>query len=876
MRIIRKTFLWLLILICFFIVQGLFLIYLYEDDIKQAALKKLNEQLNTEIKVGRIDLSLFDNFPFVSLTFPDVNIRSTLKDEPYSLLEARKVSMLFNLFDLYFKNYRIRTARIEDGELYIKVNRNGEDNYHIWKTSSSSGETVFSLSIKDIELENVRVHYVDDQLDQQYNFLAKNVHLSGNFTDKEYDLSLAGDLNAALVRIDTITYLKDRDLNASLVLNINTSQNRYTFKKGELQLRDLALLVQGSVSNRSGMSVLDLSVQGRNLTVQSLLNIVPSEFTRYLSGYHSKGDMSFNAIIKGQLSESLSPGVIIDFSVKNGEITSDKLGKTFKNVQIQAIYTNGTRHSLGSSSLHVKKLSAKMDDNPFTASLSITDFNMPFMDLRLDGTIGLSGLFGFLENSKVRNAGGSVAINATYRGLITDFKDRSRISKTSASGTIKLSACHFAIENSPLSFENLNGNFSISNNTLEVRNFSGVISSSDFLFNGSFINLLPFILGDTEPVIIDAALTSKRFNLDELLLVSAASQTDDSVYRFRISPRISCRFKTSFEQFSFRRFTATNVNGVFAINNQVLQTDFLALNAMDGQIYIKGSIDASRKSLVNIKAESSIQKVNIRQLFYQCENFGQEVLVDKNLNGRLSAKMQLSSLWKEDLSIYQDQVKVKSAVLIEDGQLINFEPMMALSKFVHVNELKNLRFSALQNEIEIRDRKIVIPAMEIQSNALNLTLSGTHDFDNRIDYQLKILLSELISKKLKSRGDDEFGVVEDDGSGKTALYLRMTGLASDPVFTLDKKAVKQKIALDLQNERKEVKQVLKDEFEGWFSKDKQLNNVGEEGAADWEKDIPQPKRGAKPEVTAEVKELKDPNKKGWQKIKEKLNEPLEE
>ena len=39
----------------------------------------------------------------------------------------------------------------------------------------------------------------------------------------------------------------------------------------------------------------------------------------------------------------------------------------------------------------------------------------------------------------------------------------------------------------------------------------------------------------------------------------------------------------------------------------------------------------------------------------------------------------------------------------------------------------------MPNYLENKDQNLYLPAMLIQSNALNLTMSGTHSFDNDID-----------------------------------------------------------------------------------------------------------------------------------------------
>jgi hypothetical protein len=113
--------------------------------------------------------------------------------------------------------------------------------------------------------------------------------------------------------------------------------------------------------------------------------------------------------------------------------------------------------------------------------------------------------------------------------------------------------------------------------------------------------------------------------------------------------------------------------------------------------------------------------------------------------------------------------------------------------------------------VRISNRKIFIPNMEINSSALNITGSGTHDFDNMIDYKLQLLLSDILGKKVKDQ-NTEFGQIEDDGLGKTKLFLTMKGQVDDPKFGYDKKGVVQKIKSDFKADGQNLKNILKQEF----------------------------------------------------------------
>ena len=99
---------------------------------------------------------------------------------------------------------------------------------------------------------------------------------------------------------------------------------------------------------------------------------------------------------------------------------------------------------------------------------------------------------------------------------------------------------------------------------------------------------------------------------------------------------------------------------------------------------------------------------------------------------------------------------------------------------------------------------------------MNITASGTHNFDNIVDYRLRLLLTNVLGKKVQS--NSEFGEIEDDGLGRTQLLISMKGPVDNPHFGYDKKGVKEKIKTDIVQEKKNLKKILKEEF-GMFKKD---------------------------------------------------------
>ena len=133
-------------------------------------------------------------------------------------------------------------------------------------------------------------------------------------------------------------------------------------------------------------------------------------------------------------------------------------------------------------------------------------------------------------------------------------------------------------------------------------------------------------------------------------------------------------------------------------------------------------------------------------------------------------------------------MKAQADISISNGELIQFDPMLRLSKYIDVDELRHIRFKTLENVIHIDDRKVIIPEMAIHSTAFNIAVSGTHHFDNQFDYRMKVLLSEvLFNKARKKRNEiDEF-IMEENEKDKTTIPLIISGTPDNYEVKFDRK-----------------------------------------------------------------------------------------
>ena len=240
------------------------------------------------------------------------------------------------------------------------------------------------------------------------------------------------------------------------------------------------------------------------------------------------------------------------------------------------------------------------------------------------------------------------------------------------------------------------------------------------------------------------------------------------------------------------------------VKNEMAVSRNFALETMGGGLELSGIVDAKNKKAIDVVTTAKLTDISIDSAFYVFENFKQDFIQDRHLKGKASADISMEMTLDQHLQLFPETLIADIGVMIKKGELNNFEPMKKLNRYLDDESLSKLRFSDLKNDIHIEKKTIYIPQMDIRSNATDLTISGTHTFDQHIDYRI---VTPLRRKKLK---DPESQLaIEEDPRGGPKLFLKITGTTDDYKISYDTEAVKRKIVSDFKKEVQELKDAFK-------------------------------------------------------------------
>lgn len=847
-KIVRRIILFFFILAAI-ILGGLSTIALkFQDEVKSLIVHELNKHLDTEIIIdGKdIDFTIIKNFPYASVDFNNVKALEAIKSKHKdTLFTARSISLQFNVIDIFHENYHIKKVRIEDVNINIEIYENGNDNYHFWKTKENKDTAaLFSFALEEIVFEQVHLKYNNYKSKQHLDILIKNSKLSGEFSNDNFSLETESALLVNKINIDKVNYLNKKRIHLSVEIEVDNKEKSYQINKGEIEIEKLLFLLSGSVvkekRDNKGINI-DMGIEGENIDIKSILSLIPKQHKKIISEYKSTGEFYFNASIKGLLSNNKTPQLTSDFGIKDAKITQIKSGITLDNVNLKGHYTNGKRSKNIRSALTLSPFSATINKGTFSGDITLNNLSDPSIVAKIKAKLLLEELQFFLKIDTIESITGELSIDAIFKGKWKNI-DAKNYKEISTKGDLTVSNMNAKLKNNALNFTNINGNFSFDNNDLRVNSMEGNVSDSDFKIKGFFRNIIGYALKNNQSITIDVALTAKKINLDELLANNEEDKATDSKYKLQFSENLDIRLLSTIEHLVFRKFEATNIKGLIGIENKILEADQINLTTMDGDVILSGAVDGRNPDKLLLTCKAAIDKINATKLFYQFENFAQASITDKNIKGQLYAKVKLSSEFSPGLIMNMDKLHAVIDMTIQKGELNNVEAMKNLSRFIALKELSNIRFSTLKNSFEIKERSLSFPKMEIKSSAMNVDIAGTHSFDNEIDYKIKLSLNELLSKKAirAKKQNEEFGKIEDDGLGRTNIFLSMTGTVDDPIIKYDKKEAIVDIKQDIKKEKKEVKQLLKEEF-GLFKKDTTLKapvkKKKQKFAIEWEEEM---------------------------------------
>ena len=821
-QFIKRIFQTFLAISLLLLISGFVVTYFFSEKVENKVVSKIQEQMTSELQLGEVAFSLYEKFPSASVKITNLLAFEKEGFDNDTLFYAKETYIELSIFDIILNKIDIKTVVVSEGEINIKYDYENSPNFAIFKTNEESKN--------QLTLDNVLLLNTD--INCQTKSIAINLHTTqAMLVFKEEKLALNAKLFSEILKVNSRDYIHKK--NVKLLATLSLKKDSIFIQEGSIvHIEDVKAELSGGIFHSN---TVDLNFSCEQQELVAVIEHTPEYLKSIYSSFQANGKISCNGNIKGLVSNESNPSLNMSCYIEKGNLNLKSRPFILKGVSLSGKITNGDEQNFRTTNIEITQFDAKTENGFLKGNFTIQNLNKYYLTANLSSSWDLAEINHYFEDSPFFNLQGNLIANTQYSGYISfDKKFKNHFLRAQHTSSTTFENASFSYKNFPLGFNFQSANCVFRNaNVVEVKSSAFTIADSDLNFDGDITDLIAYILNKKDEIDVTGDLNSTYIKFDELLTLKDLSEGKGTG---TMPTWINANLNTNITTFSYDDFIASEITGTLAYKNMTLTGENMLLNSLNGNIAGNFKFYESANNKLKLFSQLNLTRLNIRNAFLAFDNFKQDFITAKHIKGVGTAEIQMQSSWKPGFIFEEEELKVKSHLIIEKGELIHFKPLESLSDYVSLDDLKEVKFSTLENTIEIDNKVITIPTMEIKSSALSVFVSGTHTFEQEINYRIKLLLSELMSTKFRKKNTrikkTEFGEVEENGKIFNTIYFKMTGNSEDPNISFDGIRFREDVQKGITKEKETITNIIKEEI--LLNKEKEKVEQGQDVIIEWD------------------------------------------
>ncbi|MEM7551619.1 MAG: AsmA-like C-terminal region-containing protein [Bacteroidota bacterium] len=681
-----------------------------------------------------------------------------------------------------------------------------------------SGNFEASVSVKNFESPDI-----DVQLNSEF-----NLDFLTEFFDIQNLENVSGNISLQMNFHDIIDLSEPEKsierLNESYFTELKVKDLNFNSTDYPLPIRDVNIYATMN-GHEANINQFDFKIGKSDMAIKAIISDLPAII------HHTDIPVEAMLDIKSSLVD------IEELSRKKGDSTVIK--EKIQDLDIQFKFNSSARAFTESPNLpigefFIEKLSANFANYPHRLHDFKADVLIDSVDFKVIDFTGMIDESDFHFNGKLNNYDlwfdekptGTTRVDFTlnssklqladlfsYGGenyVPKDYREESFVGlNISASSTLefkeKLHSAKLMIDDvraymkvHKMQFDDFSGEFFMDSTQFKVRDFGGKLGNSEF--NTNLVYFRKRLNTDQSH---SFSLESKKLDFDQLfsyqppaLQTEIKPENKEEEFNIFELPFSNMNFSFDIEKMNYHRYLIDDfiLKGRMQTDHYVY-VDTMALRAAGGQLGLNGYFNGSDPKSIYFSPNMEVENVDLDELLFKFENFGQDHLVSENLSGALTGKLDGKIRMHADMVPVIDNSELNIDFKVVNGSLNNYTAFEALSGYFTDKNLSKIRFDTLRNELEVKNGKLIIPSMNINSTLGYFEVSGEQSIDQEMEYYVRIPLKviakagikKLFGKKDQDNSDQVDEIQYRDEDKRTRfLNLKITGTPDDYDVSLGK------------------------------------------------------------------------------------------
>ena len=729
-------------LIIIFLIALFTIPYFFKDQIKAKIAQAINEKVDAKVAFSDADLSLIKNFPNATVSLDSlviINKAPFAGDTLVSLGELNLKMSIKELFKGENEGIKIDGISSKNGLINIIFNKDGVGNYDIALKDNTSKDNKKSkplhLNIQNYKIENFKFKYFDEASKIKMVIDSLNHEGTGDFAASKLDLVTKSTAKVSL-DMDKVNYMKNVALTLDAVLGIDLEKSKYTFKENKALINQLPLEFDGFIQLVDAGQEYDLKFKTPTSSFKNFLGVIPSAYAASLDNVKTTGDFTIIGFAKGLYSETTVPKFNIDITSKNASFKYPDLPKTVQNITIDTKIINETG-ILNDTYVNLDQLSFQIDQDVFNAKAKITNVTEnAIVDAALKGTINLANLTKAYPIKLAKPLSGILKADVTTKFDMASV-EKSEYQKINNAGTMSLSGFNYADENGKtMNISTALVQFNLSQ--VNLKQFDATTGKSDISITGVLENFYGFIFRNQE-LKGNFFMNSKQLAVADFMTAGDDSKADGKKPdAMKIPAFLNCSLTAKANTVLYDNLTLRDVSGKLIVKDEKVTLENVKTSIFGGTIGVNGAVSTKGKVPV-FDMDLKLNQVDIAQSFTQLDMLKKIAPIAGIVNGKLNSTIKLNGNLTESMS---PDLKTLTGDLL--GQLLsttvnsaNSTLLTAVASNIKFIDVSKINLNDIKAAITFKDGKVNVKPFDIKYKDIKATISGTHGFDQSMNYSLK-------------------------------------------------------------------------------------------------------------------------------------------
>lgn len=762
-RVALKLFAW---------IAGIYLLVLFaagiyinskKKEIMQFVSQQMEEKLHGKASISDLDISVWHRFPNIAFSITGFSLSDSLYNKP--LLSAQKISTTFSLFRLISSNKSVKNLIIEDGEFHLFTDSNGYSNKYLLQlkkknvpVQNQNGNG--TIEIDKIAIRNFLVMIEDRPANKEISMLVNKLQASVEDDGKGMNIKMKETITMKKglgFNLSKGAYVEGQTLEANWDLQLDKTTKTLSFEKTTVKINDHPFIMTGKFVFDKTNPLFSISFDVKDLAYENANKIITAAIREKTGLVQMKGPLDIQGSISGSLLPS-EPAVNINWQTKNNTLITPVV--TFDNCSFSGNFMN----SVHKDSLHTDP-NSKITFYHFEGdwdgvylggkNITITNLLEPRLHFSLHSDCKLEALDNKFALKDILFKGGTADLNLFYDGPLT--KDNIMLEDLEGQLNIK----DGMIEYVPRSFvfTNCNGDVGFFKDSISMRKFTCSYLNNKLEASVEGRNIRrKFVNNDiSQEAVIKCMVRSSFLNLEDFNpLFAPVKQRSKSV----IPPLTFAATARKLDALLVNSIIDVDIKATAIKHGRMQAQDFdanikflphhwelakVSVNLAGGTIYTTGKIMHNNSSNHAAAVSAKISNVDVSKLLYAFDNFGQDIITHKNLQGNFSTTASLKAGVNYLGKIVPSSLYGSLNFSLKNGALESFEPFEKMKNFVFKNrDMKHVRFAELKNRMDISAAEVFLHRMEIQSSVVRMFIEGNYDLKGKnTDLLIQVPLSNL-------------------------------------------------------------------------------------------------------------------------------------